>query len=135
MLDLAGCAELAIGAPSSAAAQARLSDIVITFEDLGPLDDPENSRMASYRDGVIRFNSQIDWETGMWETRDLMGEELQRSNLNSINAKQFMDLVLLHELSHAFRGQNHNDNKDQAAVGALNNQIYRACIQGAPPAH
>jgi RHS repeat-associated protein len=141
------CAQ-ALGAKDAAAANAKLTNNTLQgFSDLGQIQvitdsnlvpiagDPDTPPMAKYDSGAIELNSSVNWsnpdatvavnQNGDDVTDPLLqGTALQLAAVGGagITIPQFMDLVILHELSHGF------GNQHPADPSAFNQNIWTNCF-------
>ena len=116
----------------------------IGYADLGALRYDENGRAlkssgpyAQYKSGFIfreiRLNSAINWEDptkqpGFFDGRlagfNLAAKVAESLSIDSITANQFMDLAILHEISHSFGNYHPEDDSRQ-----FNRDIWADCFK------
>lgn len=113
---------------------------VITGSDGRIMDVYRDPPVGQYRPGVlgvgraIQLNAQVNWpdpnltfaldQNGVRVVLPLLVHKAHELGIASMTAQEFMDLTLLHELSHRF-GRDHpaGDAKD------LDREIWKACFK------
>ena len=141
-----------IGADGPASAQSRASSISISAvatyagtQSLGVMTlQPDGSftpgqAMAAYNPNTqsISLNPTINWSAGTvfacladgtgCKTIDLVAGEAARVGAASMTVQQWMDLTILHEISHFF-GQDHPGTNDVNDTAGFNIGIWGACF-------
>ena len=144
------CAE-AIGAKNLDDALESLQKINIGFSDQGELQVetdahgnitgvPPGQELALYFGGIfgigknIKLNNEVDWfdpnstpaldQNGKQTTYPLLTAEAFQLGISSMNAGQFMDLTVLHELAHGFKRRHPDDDS-----AAFDQNIWSHCLK------